>query len=270
MRLRIVDAFTEEPFGGNPAAVLMLDESPPSDWMAAVARETNLPNTAFVIRESPTDADLRLRWFTRGAVEIDLCGHATLAAAHCVFEDATGRAIRFATRSGVLTVNRRDDGPLAIDFPACPPAEIAPPDRLHEALGKPVGWTGLSANNYLLALAADERAIRELNPAIGRVAQLSADVVIVSAPADPTSPYDFVSRVFAPKVGIDEDHVTGSAYTVLTPYWADRLGQRALLGLQASARSGVVGVELTGDRVTITGRAVTVLDGDLRSAAQPN
>jgi len=269
LRLRTVDAFTDEPFAGNPAAVVVLDEAPPDDWMAAVARETNLSDTGFVVRESPPDADFRLRWFTRGAVEVDLCGHATLAAGHCLFEDGIGDPIRFATRSGVLTVSKREDGSLAMDFPARPPAEIGTPSGLEGALGAAVRWSGRSENNYLLAALDDEHTVRELTPDIARVAQVPADVVIVTAAADPTRPYDFVSRVFAPNLGLDEDPVTGSAHTVLAPYWSGRLGDPSLLGVQASHRSGRVGVELTGDRVIVSGSAVTVLDGVLTAAAHP-
>ena len=241
----------------------MLDQAPSDDWMAAVARETNLSDTGFVIREKLPEADFRLRWFTQGAVEVDLCGHATLAAAHCLLEDGVGSPIRFATRSGLLTVSKREDGSLAMDFPAWPPAEIEPPAGIADALGTAVEWTGRSDNNYLLALVAEERAVRKLSPDIAGIARLPADVVIVTAAADPEQPHDFVSRVFAPNVGINEDPVTGSAHTVLGPYWSDRLGRTSLVGLQASARSGLVGVEVRGDRAVVSGRAVTIMDGVL-------
>src|SRR5881275_2442320 len=171
VRLRTVDAFTESPFAGNPAAVLVLPESPSDEWMAAVARETNLSDTGFVIRERLADADFRLRWFTQGAVEVDLCGHATLAAAHCLLEDGVGSPIRFATRSGVLTVSKREDGSLAMDFPAWPPAEIELPAGIADALGTTVEWTGRSDNNYLLALVANESAVRKLSPDIVGIAR---------------------------------------------------------------------------------------------------
>ena len=266
VRLRTVDSFTDKPFRGNPAAVVMLDEAPSDDWMAAVARETNLSESGFVIREKLPEADFRLRWFTRGAVEVDLCGHATLAAAHCLLEDGVGSPIRFATRSGLLTVSKREDGSLAMDFPAWPPAAIEPPAGIADALGMAVEWAGRSDNNYLLALVADERVVRKLSPDIAGIARLPADVVIVTAAADPEQPHEFVSRVFAPNVGIEEDPVTGSAHTILGPYWADRLGRTSLVGLQASARSGLVGVEVRDDRVVVSGRAVTILDGVLRSS----
>jgi len=177
----------------------------------------------------------------------------------------TEKAVPAVVFAGALTVSMRPDGSLAMDFPAWPPTEIEVRAAASEALGAPVEWTGRSGNNYLLALVDEERAVRKLSPDIAGIARLPADVVIVTAVADPEQPYDFVSRVFAPNVGINEDPVTGSAHTVLAPYWADRLGQTSLLGLQASARSGLVGVELSGDRVIVSGRAVTILDGVLRS-----
>lgn len=262
VRLRTVDAFTEKPFSGNPAAVVVLDESPRDEWMAALAREMNLSETAFVIRERSSDADFRLRWFTP-TVEIDLCGHATLAAAHCLFEDGVSGPIRFATRSGVLIVERRKDGSLAMDFPASAPVPIDPPLDLVEALGMTVEWTGKSANGFLMAVLTDEQSVRRLVADIAAIARLDADALIVTAPADPGRPYDFVSRVFGPRVGIDEDPVTGSAHVVLASYWAERLDRKALKGFQASPRSGTVGVEANGDRVLVTGHAVSVLDGVL-------
>jgi PhzF family phenazine biosynthesis protein len=268
MRLRTVDAFTDRPFTGNPAAVVVLSEAAPDDWMAALARELNLSETAFVIPEPSSEADLRLRWFTP-AVEVDLCGHATLAAAHCLFEDGICGPIRFATRGGILTVGNRPDGSLAMDLPAWPPSQIDTPAGIADALGVPVKWTGRSDNNYLLALVTDESEVRALNPDIAGLANLPIDVIIVTAAADPGRAHDFVSRVFAPKVGIDEDPVTGSAHTVLAPYWARRLGRRSLVGFQASARSGLVGVQLSDNRVILTGRAVTVLDAVLSATAAP-
>ena len=226
-----------------------------------------MSDTGFVIRESSPVADFGLRWFTKGAVEVDLCGHATLATAHCLFEDGIADPVRFATRSGVLTVRKRADGSLAMDLPAWPPQEIDTPSGLEEALGAAVRWSGRSENNYLLAVLADEGTIRELTADIASVAQIPADVVIVTAAADSARAYDFVSRVFAPNVGIDEDPVTGSAHTVLAPYWAERLRHTSLVGLQGSQRLGLVGVELAGDRVIVSGRAVTVLDGVLTAAA---
>jgi PhzF family phenazine biosynthesis protein len=265
-----VDAFTDRPFTGNPAAVVVLDECPPEDWMAALARETALSDTAFVIRQASADADFRLRWFTP-KMEVELCGHATLAAAHCLLDDGVSAPIRFGTRSGVLIVSQHADGSLVMDFPAWPPVQIDAPPGLAEALGVPVEWAGKSDNEvFLLALLTDESAVRELNPDIARVAGLDAGAVIVTAAADVGQAYDFVSRVFAPNLGINEDPVTGSSHTVLAPYWADRLGRTSLAGFQASTRSGLVRVQVNGDRVTIAGRAVTVVEGVVTSAASPS
>jgi PhzF family phenazine biosynthesis protein len=270
VRLRTVDAFTQTPFTGNPAAIVMLDDAPPDDWMAEVARETNLSDTGFVIRESSSEADFRLRWFTP-TTEVDLCGHATLASAHCLFEDGVDSPIRFATRSGVLTVTRCADGALAMDFPASPPARFDLLAPAAEALGTPVSWTGRTDGNFfLLAVVADESSVRDLIPNLDVIAQLDASAVIATAQADSGRPYDFVSRLFAPKVGIDEDPVTGSSHTVLAPYWATLLGRTSMVGLQASPRPGQVGVELKGDRVIVTGHAVTVFDGVLRPTASSN
>lgn len=269
--MRTVDAFAERPFTGNPAAILVLDEAPPDDWMAAVARETNLSDTGFVIREELSDADFRLRWFTT-TVEVDLCGHATLASAHCLFEDGFDGPIRFATRSGILTVERRADGSLAMDFPAwVSNAHESARDAVANALAAPVESTALTTNGaFLLALMRDEGAVRDLHPDLDAVALLDASVgLIPTAQADAGAGYDFVSRVFAPQAGIPEDPVTGSAHTALAPYWAARLGRTTMTGLQVSRRSGLVGVELHGDRVTVTGSAVTVFDGVLNVAAEP-
>lgn len=271
VRLRTVDAFAESPFTGNPAAVLVLDEMPPDDWMAAVARETNLSDTAFVIREELPDADFRLRWFTP-TVEVELCGHATLASAHCLFDDGFDGPIRFATRSGILTVERRADGLLAMDFPAWPSNEHeSSRDAVASALGADVESTALTTNGaFLLALLRDESVVRNLQPDLDAVSVLDASVgLIPTAQADPGAGYDFVSRVFAPQAGIPEDPVTGSAHTALAPYWAARLERTTMTGLQASRRSGLVGVAVHGDRVIVAGRAVTVFDGVLDTAAEP-
>jgi PhzF family phenazine biosynthesis protein len=248
----------------------VLDEAPPDQWMAAVARETNLSDTGFVIREELPDADFRLRWFTP-TVEINLCGHATLASAHCLFEDGVRGPIRFATRSGPLSVEQRADGSLAMDFPAWRSTHCDAQTAVAEAIGVPVEWTGRTDNQaFLLALVANERSVRDLSPHLAAVSRLDASVgLIVTAAADPGHRHDFVSRVFAPQAGIPEDPVTGSAHTALAPYWADRLGRTALVGLQVSRRSGFVGVELNGDRVTIAGHAITVSDGTLSPAANP-
>jgi predicted PhzF superfamily epimerase YddE/YHI9 len=266
LRLRTVDAFADRPFSGNPAAVLVLDEMPPDGWMRAIAGELNLSETAFVVSEELPDADFRLRWFTP-AVEVELCGHATLAAAHCLLDDGFAPPIRFATRSGVLTIARAADASLAMDFPARPAVPIAEPPGLVTALGAFPEWVGRGGTDDLLVLLADEATLRELTPDIGALAEVPARGVIVTAAAEPGADHDFVSRFFAPNVGVPEDPVTGSTHTVLAPFWAERLGQPRLVGLQASARSGLVGVELRGDRVLLSGRAVTILDGTLTRSA---
>ena len=265
-RLRTVDAFTDRPFTGNPAAVVVLEEAVPDAWMAAVARETNLSETAFVFPDELPDADFRLRWFTRGGVEVDLCGHGTLATAHCLLEDGAEGPLRFATLSGVLTVTQGAEGSLAMDLPASHPRPIDPPEGIADALGASVDWTGLSDSGYLVARLADEEGVRDLRPNLTRLAELPPAVVVPTASADSGHDYDFVSRVFAPRVGIDEDPVTGGAHAVLAPYWAAELGRSSLVGFQASARSGLVGVELRGERAIISGQAVTVLDGILRAS----
>jgi PhzF family phenazine biosynthesis protein len=264
VRLRTVDAFTDRPFTGNPAAVVVLDSAPSDDWMAAVARETNLSDTGFVVREDLADADFRLRWFTRGAVEVDLCGHATLASAHCLFEDGVASPIRFTTRSGVLIVTKQDDGQLAMDFPASPPVPVEEPPGLVAALGATVAWTGLGGGLFLVALLADERTVRGLEPEIAALKELPHDAVVATARAEEGNDYDFVSRVFAPKLGLDEDPVTGSAHTVLAPYWGERLGRNRLAGVQASSRPGIVGVEVRDGRIIVSGHAVTIFDGILK------
>ncbi len=266
-QLSIVDAFTETPFAGNPAAVVRVREMPTDAWMAAVARELNVSDTAFLVRLDGPEADYRLRWFTP-VTEVDLCGHATLAAGF-VLTDSQHPSVRFATRSGILTVTRDADGALQMDFPANPPVEVAVPDVLQEALGATVLWTGRGANNQILARLEDAQAVREVHPDLGAIATIEAQAIIVTAQADPGERHDFVSRVFAPRAGIPEDPVTGSAHTVLGPYWAGHLNRESLLGYQASARPGYVGVLVRGDRVVITGRAVAVLTGHLSAAAEP-
>lgn len=265
----MVDAFTDVPYTGNPAAVVFVDEAPSDEWMAAVARETSVPDTAFVIHEAVDDADFRIRWFTPRE-EVDLCGHATLASAHCLLEDGMEGPIRFASRSGVLTVQRQKDGSLAMDFPAWPPTEIQARTAAAAALKVRVEWTGQAHDGFfLLAVLLDERSVHDLVPDLSAIGGLDFSAVIVTAVAEPEQSHDFVSRLFAPKVGIPEDPVTGSSHTVLGPFWADRLGRTSLVGLQASFRPGRVGVEVVGGRVTIIGRATTVLDGQLTTAAQP-
>ncbi|HET7482808.1 MAG TPA: PhzF family phenazine biosynthesis protein [Actinomycetota bacterium] len=264
VRVRVVDAFTDRPFAGNPAGVVTLREARSDAWMAMVAREMNLSDTAFVVDEPSEGVDYTLRWFTPMS-EVDLCGHATLASAHALIEDGASAPIRFATRSGVLTVMQNADGALIMDFPANPPVEVPAPPDLSDALGCDADWTGRSKTNFLVVLLEDEDAVHGITPNLDRLRHLDADVVVPTSPARPDAPYDFISRVFAPKIGIDEDPVTGSSHTVLAPFWAERLGKQALVGHQASSRPGNVGVEVVGDRVMVNGRAVTVFNGVLQA-----
>lgn len=279
MRIRIIDAFTELPFAGNPAAVCLLDGDtwPAESWMRQLAAELQLSETAFAhplpATDPAGDADWALRWFTP-ALETNLCGHATLATAHALHADrGTAGTVRFRTRSGVLVTHAHDDGTIVLDFPAAPPVPATAPDGLADALGaKPEHTYGTGALGDLLAVLPDEAAVRAVQPDLAAVARLTERHgirgVIVTAPADAGRDYDFVSRFFTPAQGIPEDPVTGSAHTVLAPYWADRLGRDGLTGLQASARTGLVRTAVHGDRVHLTGRAVTVLDGTVLATAE--
>ncbi len=256
-----IDAFTDRPFAGNPAAVCLLDAPADATWMQQVAREMNLSETAFAHPEGDT---FRLRWFTP-AVEVELCGHATVATAHALWE--TGRLprtapARFDTLRGRLGAAWRD-GWIELDFPALPPREAALPPGLAEALAVRPTWSGRSRFDALLEVAG-EAELRGLAPDFAALRRAEVRGVIVTARADDPR-YDFVSRFFAPAVGVDEDPVTGSAHSVLAPYWSAKLGRAGLTGYQASARGGVVRVRMEGDRVAIGGRAVTVLAGELRA-----
>jgi PhzF family phenazine biosynthesis protein len=267
MRIRIVDAFTDRPFHGNPAGVLLLDSFPDDAWLQNVAREVNHAETAFA-HPLPEDgeADWALRWFTP-VTEVDMCGHATLATAHVLASTGSHEGpVRFATRSGVLTATPRPDGSLTLDFPTAPLTPVTAPDGLAEALGAEpltVLDTGPQVGDLLVELA-DEKTVRGLAPDLRALGRHSRRGVIATARAeDPSAGHDYVSRCFFPNVGIDEDPVTGSAHTALAPFWSGRLGSPALTGLQASARSGHVRTELRGDRTLLSGRAITVIDGEL-------
>lgn len=255
-----VDAFTATPFTGNPAAVCVLASSAGEPWMRAVAREMNLSETAFLHRE---DDGYRLRWFTP-TVEVALCGHATLAAAHVLWEDGhlpAGSVARFQTLSGPLTAARRDDW-IEMDFPAKQVVPAAPPPELLAALGgEQVLSVGKNQFDYLVEFGS-EAAVRALQPDHGRLRRLPVRGVIVTARSERPE-FDFVSRFFAPGSGIDEDPVTGSAHAALGPYWAAKLGRAALTGYQASPRGGVVRVRPQGERVMLAGQAVTVMRAEL-------
>lgn len=267
MRLFQVDAFASAAFGGNPAAVCLLDAPADPGWMQRVAAEMNLSETAFL--EPRPGAVWGLRWFTP-AVEVALCGHATLASAHVLYETGTAApdaAIRFESSSGPL-VARSEAGLILLDFPARPAEPAPPPPGLLSALGAADAvWTGRGRDDHLVVLSAEDE-VTALAPDLRALAGAGPRGVIVTAPASRPGA-DFVSRFFAPAVGVDEDPVTGSAHCTLGPYWAARLGRTDLTGYQASARGGVVGVRVRGDRVTLAGRAVTVLAGRLAGAALP-
>ena len=261
--ISVVDAFTERPFRGNPAGVCLPGRDPGAAWMQAVAAEINLAETAFLLPRA--DGGFDLRWFTP-LVEVDLCGHATLASAHRLWEAgiAGEEPIRFHTRSGVLTATR-SGADIELDFPSQPPSEAAPPVGLAEGLGAAPVWTGRNAQDDLFVELADEKAVRALDPGFGALARIPARGIVVTAAAErpAESGYDFVSRFFAPRVGIDEDPVTGSAHCALAPFWSGRTGRAELVGWQASARGGIVRTRLDGDRVALGGRAVTVWRGEL-------
>ncbi|MYX26877.1 PhzF family phenazine biosynthesis isomerase [Streptomyces sp. SID8381] len=269
MRIRIVDAFTDRPFAGNPAGVLLLDAFPEDDWLQNVALEVNHAETAFARRlPESAEADWALRWFTP-ATEVAICGHATLATAHVLHTTGTHTGpVRFATRSGVLIATPADDGSITLDFPTAPLTAVEVPDGVAEALGaEPLTAfdTGPSVGDLVVELA-DEKTVRGLTPDHKALAAYSTRGLIATARAeDPALGYDFVSRCFFPNVGIDEDPVTGSAHTALAPYWSERLGRPDLTGLQASPRSGLVRTGLRGERTLLTGRAVTVIDGELHA-----
>ncbi|HZR98451.1 MAG TPA: PhzF family phenazine biosynthesis protein [Chloroflexota bacterium] len=258
-----VDAFTERPFAGNPAAVCVLPAPADAGWMQAVAREMNLSETAFLVRR---DGGYDLRWFTP-AVEVDLCGHATLASAHVLWEDGHSppeTPVRFWTRSGLLTVERQGDW-IEMDFPAKPQAPAEAPPGLAEALGAVPHYVGRNDFDYVVEVES-EAVLRGLTPDFAALRAIPVRGISVTSRAA-TAGYDFVSRFFAPASGIDEDPVTGSAHCCLGPLWAERLGRAELLAYQASARGGVVRVRVSDGRVYLGGQAVTVLRGELTAAA---
>ncbi|MER6842129.1 PhzF family phenazine biosynthesis protein [Streptomyces platensis] len=262
MRAFIVDAFTDRPFAGNPAGVCLLDSPADAAWMQRVAAEFNLSETAFAHRTA--ENTYGLRWFTP-TVEVDLCGHATLATAHVLhtIRSATPEApLHFTTLSGVLTARQHDEGAISLDFPTDAPTAIPVPPLLAKALGAEPRWTGRARHDLLVELP-DAEAVRDLTPDIAALAGFSGRAVIVTASAPNSADHDFVSRVFAPAAGIPEDPVTGAAHCVLAPHWAERLGRSALNGVQLSPRGGRVGVALRDTRVTLLGRAVTVFTGEL-------
>jgi PhzF family phenazine biosynthesis protein len=260
IRIVTVDAFTNTPFAGNPAAVCVMQEPRPEEWLRSVAREMNLSETAFLL---PRDGEFDLRWLTP-AVEVDLCGHATVASAHVLWEDghlAPGKQARFHTRSGLLTADRRGDW-IELDFPVKIATVAEPPAELLPALG--VSSTVAVAKNafdYMVEIESEEE-LRALSPDHSTLRKIPVRGVIVTA-RSATNGFDFISRFFAPGSGIDEDPVTGSAHTALGPYWGSKLGRAEMTAFQASARGGVVRLRLNGDRIILGGQAVTVMEATL-------
>ncbi len=269
-----VDAFTDRPFSGNPAGVCLLapgslGSAGPAEegWMQKVAAEMNLSETAFLSRAEsrPDPAGVyHLRWFTP-VTEVDLCGHATLAAAHVLWEigePGAGEGPRFLTLSGELAAARREAGWIELDFPAEPAQAVDPPAELREALGVEAAFVGRNRLDYLVEVASPAE-VRGLDPDLELLAYLGERGVMVTSVSDLPG-YDFISRFFAPGVGIDEDPVTGSAHCCLGPYWAGRLGRSQLSAYQASRRGGSLRLRVEGDRVRLSGQAVTVFRGELR------
>jgi predicted PhzF superfamily epimerase YddE/YHI9 len=243
--LTVVDSFTDRPFAGNPAAVAVLDSFLDESDMQLIAREMNLSETAFAVVRA--DGAYDLRWFTP-TIEVDLCGHATLAAAHVL-----GGAARFVTKSGLLTCSQGEDGWIEMDLPSDPPI---PADRPPSLDAEGIKWCGRGRSDYLIELA-DADAVRSYQPDLAAIAALPVRCVVVTAAGDKPG-IDCVSRVFGPGSGIPEDPVTGSAHCTLAPFWTDRFGRFELVGEQASARGGVVRMRLEGDRVVLGGQAVTM------------
>jgi PhzF family phenazine biosynthesis protein len=265
LRITQVDSFTNRPFAGNPAGVCILPKPADVAWMLDVAREMNLAETAFLVKQRD---GYDLRWFTP-TVEVDLCGHATLASAHVLWEDGHLKPnvqARFHTKSGLLTADRRDAW-IELDFPATPATPAEAPPGLIEALGAQPQFVGRSKFDYLIELQ-DDATVRTLDPDLGAISQVKTRGVIVTSPAD-KGKYDFVSRFFAPQSGVPEDPVTGSAHCALAPYWSAKLGKKDLMAFQASARGGEIRLRLEADRVRLGGQAVTVLRGELTTGNLP-
>jgi PhzF family phenazine biosynthesis protein len=249
-----VDAFADRPFGGNPAAVMPLTEWLPDSTLQAIAAENNLSETAFTVPSESADAEFDLRWFTP-TVEVDLCGHATIASGHVLI---SGQRVRFSTRSGILTVTR-DGDLLRLDLPAHavePGVEPGLLDALRLPAQTPT-YLGRSGNGTAIALLPDEAAVRAVAPDFEALRSIDR-LVIVTAPGADTA---ITSRVFAAYHGIDEDPVTGSAHAALVPLWAQRIGRNRFSALQASKRGGHIDCELKGDRVILGGHCVTVIEG---------
>ena len=259
MRITQIDAFTDRAFRGNPAAVCLLDSYPEDREMQTLAREMNLSETAFL---KPGEQGYELRWFTP-TVEVNLCGHATLASAHCLWESGQlgpGEEARFLTRSGLLTALQRGSW-IEMDFPAQPAEAAEPPSGLLRATGIDPVFVGRNQADWLVEVESEQQVL-EFEPDFKGLAEACERGLMITSAAD-SERYDFVSRFFAPAAGVDEDPVTGSAHCCLAPYWAARLGKPDLVGFQASTRGGVVRARVLDNRVVLGGQAVTILHGEL-------
>lgn len=259
MKIYQVDAFTNEYFSGNPAAVCILKEARDDQWLANVAKEMNLSETAFLYKQ---DEGYNLRWFTPSS-EVDLCGHATLASAHILWEQNhlnKSEVAKFYTHSGLLTAKLNEDW-IELDFPSLPEQESSVSSKLIEALGVKPKYVGKSKFDYLVEVES-EKIVRDMKPDFTLLATIPIRGIIVTSIAD-TGEYDFVSRFFAPEVGVFEDPVTGSAHCCLGPYWQKKLGKNKFLAYQASERGGFLKVNVCGERVKIAGQAITVLEGEI-------
>ncbi len=255
-----VDAFTNKPFAGNPAAVCVLDSLKDDEWMQNVAKEMNLSETAFLVKQ---EDGYSLRWFTP-ATEVPLCGHATLASSHVLWSEnhlSARESARFHTKSGLLIAKKQEDW-IELDFPANPSEDISTPPEISEALGVPVKTVMRNSLGYLVEVES-ENLVKNIEPNFTLLAKLFPEVIVTSI-AESNSKYDFVSRFFCPGLGINEDPVTGAAHCCLAPYWRNKLNKDEFLAYQASSRGGVVKVKYPGeDRVYLRGQAVTVLRGEL-------
>ena len=259
LKIYQVDAFTQEPFRGNPAAVCLLTEPRDASWMQNLAREMNLSETAFV---EPIADQFNLRWFTP-TIEVDLCGHATLASAHVLWESeylTPDQPAKFLTKSGTLTATKNQNW-IELNFPAQPATKQAPPDGLADALKTSWTFVGYNGTDYIVEVDG-EQTVRELKPDMDKLAAIKARGVMVTSRANGEE-FDFVSRFFGPAVGIPEDPVTGSAHCCLAPYWSAQLGKNELVGYQASERGGVVKTRLENDRIILGGQAVSIFHGEL-------
>jgi PhzF family phenazine biosynthesis protein len=261
MRIYTVDSFTDQFLKGNPAGVCILGNPVPDAWMQSLAAEMRHSETAFLLG-GEDGKPYSLRWFTP-TVEVALCGHATLAAAHVLYSTGTApETLEFSTKSGILSTSRDKSGLITMDFPVKVLKEVSPPHGLIDALGvKPI-WTGKNVWDYLVEVESEE-AVRAVSPDFRALEAVDARGIIVTAPAAQSSDADYVSRFFAPRVGVLEDPVTGSAHCALAPYWSGKLGSDTLVGAQLSERGGVVRTTMRGERVELAGYAVTVLSGEL-------